>query len=400
MEVTVVIPTYWTWKRGTPPQPGDATYDHPTALDEPGNLARLLESLGAITRPEFNVAVITAATNPQLEPQAEAKVEEIIAPFRVAFPIAQFAYRALLTLHTHMEGSGCGDLVPFISLRGYGNIRNIQLIVPQLLGSQVVVALDDDEVVKADYLLKATEFIGRQHQGRPVLGVTGFYLDREGNKPLPERKRTGNIFLDKNAIMNEGTRALETLSGRLVETPIALGGNMVIHRHLFELVPFDPYIPRGEDIDYLINSRLAGFHFFLDKELTITHLPPEEYGALPYSKLHQDVFRFLYEREKLLAASERPNFTPLKPQALDPYPGRFLREDVADQALEALQRMASLETVARYGSPEEIVALAVHHARESVAGYFAFARRWPRMMATLTRDQQLSHHLRDLLAPG
>lgn len=84
-----------------------------------------MESLSAIKHPEFDVVVITAATNPQLEAEAEARVEEIIAPFRAAFPIVQFASRALRTLHAHLERSGFGDLVPHISLRGYGNVRNI-----------------------------------------------------------------------------------------------------------------------------------------------------------------------------------------------------------------------------------------------------------------------------------
>ncbi len=48
---------------------------------------------------------------------------------------------------------------------------------------------------------------------------------------------------------------------------------MILHRELFECVPFDPLVTRGEDVDYLINSRIFGFSFFLDNTLSVKHLP-------------------------------------------------------------------------------------------------------------------------------
>jgi len=391
-KTVIVVPTYWTWESGAPPQPGDAVYDHPTPLDQPGTLARLLESLRAIAQPEFAVLVITAATNPRLEAEAEARVEEIIAPFRSTFPIAQFAAGDLEELRKRLEGLGFDPSL--LSLRGYPNIRNLQLVVPHILGMEVVVALDDDEVVEPDYLAKAVEFIGREREGRRVLGVAGFYLDGEGNLFLPEQPPTGNIFLDKSAIMNQATRRLLDRPGRLVETPIAFGGNMVFHRDLFTQVPFDPGITRGEDIDYVMNARLKGFDFWLDKELTITHLPPEAYGALPYTKLYQDVFRFIYEREKLRLAAGRDDVSPLPIEALDPYPGRFLRDDVVEQALEALRSKATPQMVALYGPPEEAIEAAKRRAAQMAPRYFAFAREWPRLMAALAGDRALRDRLR------
>jgi hypothetical protein len=124
----------------------------------------------------------------------------------------------------------------------------------------------------------------------------------------------------------------------------------------------------------------------LDKELTITHLPPEAYGALPYAKLGQDVVRFMYERGKLLAAQELPALVPVEPQDLDPYPGRLLRENVADRALAALHHTATPEAVARCGSPEQIVAQAEQRAHEAPPRYFEFAQAWPRLLDALGRD--------------
>ncbi len=40
-------------------------------------------------------------------------------------------------------------------------------------------------------------------------------------------------------------------------------------------VPIDPGITRGEDIDFLLNLRVNGITFFLDRELSLKHHPQE-----------------------------------------------------------------------------------------------------------------------------
>ncbi|MBL7183591.1 MAG: hypothetical protein ISS50_03970 [Anaerolineae bacterium] len=381
--LVIVIPTYWTWGSKRADGPVEAIYDHPTPLDGPSTLPRLLDSLAKLEGPPFGVLVLIAAVHPDLEDAAAQRVEALIRPYRKHFPIAQFAAADLQLLRERVAAAGFDPAM--VALHDYASVRNCQLIVPYLLGSEVVVALDDDEVVGSGYLRIATEFVGEEHPG-----IGGFYLDRHGSPLLPEGEPTGNPFLDKSVLMNQATRALQATPGRLVPTPVVLGGNMVFHRSLWERVSFDPFITRGEDIDYLINAHLAGFRFLLDKELTITHLPPEEYGALPYSKLHQDVIRFVYEREKLLLACQRPELVEVTPESLDPYPGRFLREDVVEQALVALQAKATPETVDRYGLPEAVVAAAKRHAVQMAPRYFAFAQTWPRLMRALGQDATLA----------
>lgn len=383
----ITVPTYWTWEEGES-HPGEAIYDHPTPLDREGTLVRLLESLKIIEGPEFSVLIITATTDPRLEGAAEAKVEEIIAPFKSSFPIAQFAASELALLQERLARLGFHQHQDqeLVSLQGYGNVRNLQLIGAYLLGSQVIVGLDDDEVITdKDYLQKATEFIGREREGGFVGGVAGFYLDSEGSNKLPINERAEgsvNIFRRKNAIMNAAIESLEEKPGRLVETTFAFGGNMVLHRRLVERVPFDPYITRGEDIDYLINARLAGYRFFLDKELSVVHLPPPS-----GSHLREDVIRFIYEREKLrlakglgLGARE----SPLAPESLDPYPGLFLRDDLEEQAREALRE---------HGLPESTVEDAKRYAQEMAPRYFRFFEEWPRLMRALGSDEVLKRRL-------
>jgi len=137
-EIIIAIPTYWTWE-DREFHPGDVIYDHPTPLNQEGTLARLLESLKGIEGPKFNVLVITAVTNPQLEEAAEKKVDGILEPFRASFPIAQFAAGDLMTLRERLVQLGFRE--EMVNLRGYGDVRNIQLIAAHIIGSQVIVGL-------------------------------------------------------------------------------------------------------------------------------------------------------------------------------------------------------------------------------------------------------------------
>ena len=95
-------------------------------------------------------------------------------------------------------------------------------------------------MVGRGYLRAATEFVGEE---RP--GIGGFYLDGKGRVLLPAREPIGNTFLGKSAIMNEGTRAIRAIPGRLVLTPVVLGGSMVFHRSLGAGVVLPLDHPRG-----------------------------------------------------------------------------------------------------------------------------------------------------------
>ena len=247
----IVIPTYWTWPVGQENRLVETFYDHPTPVDGKSTLPRLLKSLTALEGDGFTVLVLTATTHADVEQAAMARVETIIAPFRAAYPISQATEMDAARIRQRHP-----QLAAHVQMRHYAGVRNLQLLLAHALGADVIIALDDDEIVAADYLQKAFHFIGRAHKGRRVLGVAGFYLDADGNITIPEQPRTGNVYLDKAAIMNEGMRVLQGENGRLTSTPIVFGGNMVFHRDLFTQIGFDPAITRGEDIDYLINARI------------------------------------------------------------------------------------------------------------------------------------------------
>ena len=161
-----------------------------------------------------------------------------------------------------------------IHLGSYAGIRNLQLLVPHILGAEAVIALDDDERVEADYVRRALAHVGETKGEGRVLGIAGPYLQPDGGVLLKEPPQSGNVFRDKARHINAAMQGLMKGSDGLVPSPLALGGNMVFHPDLFCNVCFDPGITRGEDIDYLINAHMQGIQWWFDPELTILHVPP------------------------------------------------------------------------------------------------------------------------------
>ena len=66
---------------------------------------------------------------------------------------------------------------------------------------------------------------------------------------------------------------------------------------MFANVSFDPWVLRGEDMDYVINARMHGGDVFLDDEWKVIHQPPEAVSEA--IRFRQDVYRFVYEHRKI-----------------------------------------------------------------------------------------------------
>ena len=77
-----------------------------------------------------------------------------------------------------------------MSLRGYGAIRNMGLACAAVLGHDAVIFLDDDEtVIDADFMKRATYALGQQtRQGLPILVKSGYFYDRDGSPLAPTDK--------------------------------------------------------------------------------------------------------------------------------------------------------------------------------------------------------------------
>lgn len=331
MKVTMIIPSYWGRIKSEGWRETDDVYDHPTPLDETGTLGRVLKSLSILESKDFNLVVLGISTAQDIQGEVESKISSIVKDEAAKVKTIFFSYSHLDKIHQHLANHSLEKFIPLLRLSGYSNVRNLCLFSAHLLGSEAAVLIDDDEIFEdPQFMEKAVEFIGKKIQADKVLAVAGYYINPDNDFFLNKEIAPWMTYWNKIDCMNRAFKEIIGKPPRLKETPFVFGGNMVVHRDLFTLVPFDPSVPRGEDIDYLINARMFGFKFYLDNQLSIKHdAPPKTHPT--WRKVREDIFRFVFEKSKLEAQEPAPGMKRIAAGDLDPFPGEFLREDLEDR---------------------------------------------------------------------
>lgn len=394
MDPVVVIPTFWTRRRGGRGRTGSeeqaALYDHPTPLDEiEPSLGPCLQSLRKV-RDLGRVVVIVAVTDESIAHEAEDRVRDIVTDFPDIDAFV-FGPAEMGSLHRRLEQLEFADLIEGVTLSGYGAVRNAGLIAAAVLGHETVVFLDDDEIVEeADFLEKALYGVGaRLADGTPLLAKSGYYVDGTGRWQKLSEPHWADMFWRQEDAFN---KALDVVMKppRIQRAKIAFGGIMALHKDMFCAVSFDPWVVRGEDMDYVINVRMHGGDVFIDDEWKACHLPPEPTSEA--MRFRQDVYRFVYEHRKIEFAKSQVDLRQVTPKSMSPYPGEFIDSSVGWRAfatgmLRALGRPEK-KRYFRYGL--HAVSDASKYARENCQNYFEFQRRWPLLMERIWEDVALA----------
>ncbi|MCK4475646.1 MAG: hypothetical protein KAU16_02870 [Methanophagales archaeon] len=394
MKLTLVIPSYWARESEVGWKEGDTIYDHPTPLDNEGTLLRAIQSIEKLGDKDFQLVIIAVATAEDIEPQVEKKIANIIKSSNQGVEVLLFGRSHLTQIHNLLVSGGKREYTDLLQLRGYSDIRNLCMFVPHILGSEVAVLIDDDEVFEdPEFMLKAKEFIGRSIGGRTVNAVAGYYLQPDGDYHVKKPFRPWMKYWDQYDRMNEVFDKVIGTEPRLKETPFVFGGNMVVHRNLFTTVPFDPGVTRGEDIDFLINAKMFGFPFFLDNQLSIKHLPPPKTHPV-WRSLREDLYRFIYERAKINNQKEVKGMTRVYPDEFDPYPGCFLKPDL-ETKIEKSSKLLSEEYLAQGDreASEEVLKNIVLAKTDAVPKFDPFQklcvlqRRWQELMLFTSQEE-------------
>jgi len=362
-----------------------AVYDHPTTVDSDGTLPDCLRSLEEIEG-LGRVVVIVASADPSVEHAAEDRVHRILAD-HPAIDAFMFGPAELGSLHRRLEQLEFADMIPGVSLVGYGAVRNVGLIAAAILGSETALFIDDDQVIDDPaFLQTAIEGVGKSYEGdRRVLAKSGFYTDEQGNYQRHDEPHWTDVFWRRNDAFNEALSIVDR-PPRITPTPVAFGGCLILHRDMYSNVSFDPWVVRGEDIDYVINARMHGGDVFLDGEWSVIHRPPR----LPNEALQfrQDVYRFIYEHRKLEFAKSQVDLRQVTPESMEPYPGLFISSAVTWRAaVTSLLRGISRKERGRYLRVARIALKdASDYARENCHNYLEFQRRWPLLIDRIWND--------------
>lgn len=391
MNPVIVIPSYWD--RSTRPGPlGErGVYDYTTPIDKP--LPELEVCLSSLEHVSGVLRVIVLVVAPQdCEEAARARVNSIcrahadLNPLVIGAREASHVERAVSRMAHHVAGET-------VSLRGYGAIRNMGLAVAAILGHDVVVFLDDDEVALGeDYLTKAVWGLGSlTRQNLQVLVKSGFFIDELGSPYAEPSGAWSEKYWSKAADFNRVMERAQTSASRITRSNHLCGGCCALHAAAFSKAPFDPYITRGEDLDYVLNVRAMGMDVWFDNEWCVQSQPPEEMAGAP-SLFMQDVHRWLYEYRKLDAMNARRDLRTITPESLMPYPAPWLSSGVRRRVFRtALRRFLT--------GPDRLAYLRIlvrgrfdadRFARSASSRYLSFAMVWPTIVAALWEDRVIA----------
>lgn len=389
MNPVVIVPTFITSQRRRNEAKGIiANYDHTTDINSTGELDRCLQSLTGVEG--IGVIMVLVAADHNIEGDAVAKVRAITERYP-DLDILTIGAVELELVRQRITQLGIDGVTNQISLRGYGAVRNLGLVLACALGFDAAVFIDDDEVIDDPaFLRKAMYGLGKlTKKGIPILAKTGYYLNDQGSFLSKWEDKWYNRFWQQGRVFNDWIRS--AMQGpRISRSNHVCGGCLAIHKEAFRRLSFDPWIPRGEDLDYMLDLRMYGSDIWFDNQWQVRHLPP--LSKSEGNRFRQDIFRWVYEHDKVEYSHSLIDLQKLTVQSLRPYPGPFLEK--------GLRRRIFLTAILRsFGRPDSkayraaarvAMGEATKYAQENCTKYFQFQYVWPDIMDAIDSDKLLT----------
>ena len=391
MNPVIVIPTFYTSTKQGYSDNIVETYDHPTPIDKTGDLPRLLNSLLKVKY--LGQIIVLVSADEDIEIQATEKVQQIAGTYKDLNIIVIGNPEFLLIKH-RLSQLGITNLDKEISLKGYSALRNLGLLISHNLGYDSVVFLDDDEVVDdPEFLTKAIYGLGKlTRKGVPILAKTGFYYNEKGSYLSKHKTRWYDHFWQQSQAFNEWiSRAIQ--GPRLSRSNHVCGGCLALHREAFKRLSFDPWVVRGEDLDYMLNLRMYGSDIWFDNAWSLRHLPPRRKNE--GLRFRQDIYRWIYESKKMEYSKTQIDLIQINPASLKPYPGPFLEPGIEKRVkLTAWLRSLVRKDRRNYRrAAKDSTHAALEYAEENCSKYFKFQFMWPEIMNRVENDQILKSAL-------
>lgn len=394
MNPGIVIPTYWSQGERLGEPGGTVCYDHATPIDvDHAQLEDCLASLEQVAG--LGTVIVLVVAPPAIEERAVHRVHEICRSHAIPDPVVVDSFKALSVTGMFQDELPAGSGEP-VGLRGYGAIRNMGLIACCALGCDVAVFLDDDEVVlDSEFLTNAVYGLGAQpRQGAPVLAKSGYFLDRR-NSALADRRKVK--YYDKHwakrAEFNEWMT--QALAGpRISRSNTLCGGCFAVHAEAFTRVAFDPWITRGEDLDYFFNLKFYGMDTWFDNRWRVRHIPPRLKDTA--FRFLQDVYRWTYERRKIEVCNGNIDLHKIQPEQLMPYPGPWIGPELSARIRKTafLRALLSHEKGAYWNVYRQGRRDAAAYAEENCAKYLRFQAHWSPIASRSWHNEGMERLLR------
>lgn len=388
MNPVIIVPTFVSSHKQRKSTNPVARYDHTTRLSQKGELPRLLDSLEKVE--DLGSIIVLVASDRGTEDAAAEKVQAILNSYPTLNTIL-IGETELKILRSYFEAMNLASVRNEVSLTGYGAIRNLGLVLAQIFGFDAVVFLDDDEVVDdPKFLHQAMYGLGKlTKSGIPILAKTGYYLNADGEYKSRRNNHWYDKFWQQSKAFNEWI--VSAMAGpRLSRSNHVCGGCLALHQEAFKRLSFDAWIPRGEDLDYLLNLRMYGSDIWFDNKWYLHHLPPATDSE--GERFRQDIIRWFYEYRKMEYSKTQIDLMQIKPKSLEPYPGPFLESGIKRRIrFTAYMRSLARPDKKAYRKAARIVTgEASNYSEENCMKYFEFQYIWSELMARIAGNEQIA----------
>lgn len=279
------------------------TFDHPTYLDEfekVETLSHTIQSINALEAIEedvklylFGIDVSKSTANDAI---IEAKINKIVETSKYPYEIIT---------NSHIAGNQKKYDSDFYSVENYSTIRNQGFLYAAEDDMDYVIQIDDDEILRESYLVTLRALLC-QHSDKSI-----FTAPYEKNGTVMITTKDDLKSWEKFSSMNKDMTKLMS-DHTIKESIFGFGGNMIIHKDVFETMFHPEDVTRGEDFSFLLATRLlyengnaltatnkhdARYRSFFvpDQALTIIHKPPYEAKKEYLFYLEKNLTRFIYD---------------------------------------------------------------------------------------------------------
>lgn len=298
----------------------DYEFGHVTPIDAESGLPSILAAIAGI-EPEASVIVVGVSNHKAYDLKTQQKVREITGPLRGKIDIKVFSYREMTRVRDILTINGYGELTKYVEPGNPSQVKNLGLLAAGIAGAEIIVLVDGSNLIDSKPSLDAAaEKIEKRLEDESIIyGVLGF-TRRKKYAGFPDAE--GCLWDEENTVKELYARAGG--SGIPDGERVDFGGCMVLHRKLFEKVPFDPFIESREDTDYMISAKMNGAGITVCGKFLATETGEYDEGG-EYDRFRKDAASFIHMRKKIRTQGENPGgFTRVYITALQPYPGKFL----------------------------------------------------------------------------
>lgn len=278
-------------------------FDHPTDFDNfesENTFAKTIESINKLKKTKDDLTIyifaIATAEDRSHDQQIKKKMKKILK---------ESCYDYHLFTNSDIKRLNDFTKSKFFSVNGYPEIRNLGLIIPTLLNEEIIIQIDDDELLREEYLITLNRIL----KNNPDKYLFTAPYEKNGTTEI-KNKDTLKSWRKFYSMQKDMKRLMKDQS--LKETLFGFGGNMIIRSELARKSFYPAAVPRGEDFSYLLANRLiyengnpkAGIerkneiykaYFSPLKELTIIHEPPAEAKSDFIFYLEKNLKRFIME---------------------------------------------------------------------------------------------------------